>query len=125
PKDAWSFLSPETIAVLSRRSSDDVRVVLSVLRRRRAARAYRRRHGPVEQPASRSAYRRCRFDVSRFSGPQGLSMKIDLNTAATLATLVVITVTAIAAYVQLRHMRTANQLEALLTVLARVEHADF
>jgi hypothetical protein len=52
-------------------------------------------------------------------------MNIDLNTAATIATLIVITVTAIAAYVQLRHMRTANQLEALLTVLARVEHADF
>jgi len=51
-------------------------------------------------------------------------MNIDLNTAATIATLIVITVTAIAAYVQLRHMRTANQLEALLTVLARVEHAD-
>jgi hypothetical protein len=52
-------------------------------------------------------------------------MNIDLNTAATIATLIIITVTAIAAYVQLRHMRTANQLEALLTVLARVEHADF
>ncbi len=52
-------------------------------------------------------------------------MNIDLNTAATIATLIVITVTAVAAYVQLRHMRTANQLEALLTVLARVEHADF
>ena len=52
-------------------------------------------------------------------------MNVDLNTAATIATLVVITVTAIAAFVQLRHMRTANQLEALLTVLARVEHADF
>lgn len=52
-------------------------------------------------------------------------MNIDLNTAATIATLIVITVTAAAAYVQLRHMRTANQLEALLTVLARVEHADF
>ncbi len=52
-------------------------------------------------------------------------MNIDLNTAATIATLVVISVTAIAAFVQLRHMRTANQLEALLTVLARVEHADF
>ncbi|MFI4969070.1 MAG: hypothetical protein ACHP7D_02610 [Lysobacterales bacterium] len=52
-------------------------------------------------------------------------MNVDLNTAATIATLVVITVTALAAFVQLRHMRTANQLEALLTVLARVEHADF
>jgi FAD/FMN-containing dehydrogenase len=51
-------------------------------------------------------------------------MNIDLNTAATLATLIVITVTAIAAYVQLRHMRTANQLEALLTVLARIERSD-
>ncbi len=52
-------------------------------------------------------------------------MNIDLNTAATITTLIVIIVTAIAAYVQLRHMRTANQLEALLTVLSRVEHADF
>lgn len=52
-------------------------------------------------------------------------MTLDLNTAATIATLVVITGTALAAFVQLRHMRTANQLEALLTVLARVEHADF
>jgi hypothetical protein len=52
-------------------------------------------------------------------------MNIDLNTAATIATLIVITVTAVAAYVQLRHMRMANQLEALLTVLARVENADF
>ena len=52
-------------------------------------------------------------------------MNVDLNTAATIATLVVISVTAMAAFVQLRHMRTANQLEALLTVLARVEHADF
>ncbi len=52
-------------------------------------------------------------------------MTLDLNTAATIATLVVITVTAIAAFVQLRHMRNANQLEALLTVLARVENADF
>jgi len=48
-------------------------------------------------------------------------MNIALNTAATIATLIVITVTAIAAYVQLRHMRTANQLEALLTVLARLK----
>jgi hypothetical protein len=52
-------------------------------------------------------------------------MNMDLNTAATIATLIIITVTAVAAYVQLRHMRTANQLEALLTVLARVEQADF
>lgn len=55
----------------------------------------------------------------------GAAVNLDLNTAATIATLVIITVTALAAFVQLRHMRTANQLEALLTVLARVEHADF
>lgn len=52
-------------------------------------------------------------------------MRIDLNTAASLITLVVIIVTAIAAFVQLRHLRAANQLQGLLTVLERVEGADF
>ena len=52
-------------------------------------------------------------------------MHMDLNTAATLLTLVVIIVTAAAAFVQLRHMRASNQLQGLLTVLARVENADF
>jgi hypothetical protein len=49
----------------------------------------------------------------------------DLNTAATLVTLAVIIVTAVAAFVQLRHLRASNQLQGLLTVLARVESADF
>jgi len=49
----------------------------------------------------------------------------DLNTAATLVTLVVIIVTAIAAFVQLRHMRASNQLQGLLTVIERVESANF
>lgn len=52
-------------------------------------------------------------------------MHFDLNTAATLVTLAVIIVTAAAAFVQLRHMRASNQLQGLLTVLARVESADF
>lgn len=52
-------------------------------------------------------------------------MHFDLNTTATLVTLVVIIVTAVAAFVQLRHMRASNQLQGLLTVLARVEGADF
>lgn len=52
-------------------------------------------------------------------------MHLDLNTAATLLTLVVIIVTAAAAFVQLRHMHASNQLQGLLTVLARVENADF
>ncbi|HET7815919.1 MAG TPA: hypothetical protein VFL13_16270 [Candidatus Baltobacteraceae bacterium] len=44
-----------------------------------------------------------------------------LNTAAAIGTFVVITATAVAAVFQLRHMRAANQLQGLLTVLARVE----
>lgn len=52
-------------------------------------------------------------------------MHFDLNTAATLVTLAVIIVTAAAAFVQLRHMRASNQLQGLLTVLARVENTDF
>lgn len=54
-----------------------------------------------------------------------MQLHFDLNTAATLVTLVVIIVTAIAAFVQLRHLRASNQLQGLLTVLARVESADF
>lgn len=52
-------------------------------------------------------------------------MHFDLNTAATLVTLVVIIVTAIAAFVQLRHMHAGNQLQGLLNVLERVEGLDF
>ena len=52
-------------------------------------------------------------------------MHFDLNTAATLVTLLVIIVTAVAAFVQLRHMRASNQLQGLLTVLERVESANF
>lgn len=48
-----------------------------------------------------------------------------LNTVAAIGTFVVIGATAIAAVVQLRHMRASNQLEGLLTVLARVEDANF
>jgi hypothetical protein len=48
-----------------------------------------------------------------------------LNTIAALGTFVVIATTAIAALMQLRHMRASNQLEGLLSVLARVEDANF
>lgn len=48
-----------------------------------------------------------------------------LNTVAALGTLLVIGATAIAAVIQLRHMRASNQLEGLLSVLARVEDANF
>lgn len=48
-----------------------------------------------------------------------------LNTVAAIGTFVVIGATAIAAVIQLRHMRASNQLEGLLTVLARVEDASF
>lgn len=48
-----------------------------------------------------------------------------LNTVAAIGTFVVIGATAIAAVIQLRHMRASNQLEGLLSVLARVEDANF
>ncbi len=48
-----------------------------------------------------------------------------LNTVAAFGTFVVIGATAIAAVIQLRHMRASNQLEGLLSVLARVEDANF
>jgi len=41
-----------------------------------------------------------------------------LTTAAAIGTFVVITATAVAAIIQLRHLRTSNQLQALLTVLS-------
>lgn len=48
-----------------------------------------------------------------------------LNTAAAIGTFLVIATTAIAAVIQLRHMRASNQLEGLLSVLARVEDKNF
>jgi len=48
-----------------------------------------------------------------------------LSTAAAIGTFVVIAATAIAAVVQLHHLRASNQLHGLLTVLARVEDANF
>lgn len=48
-----------------------------------------------------------------------------LNTVAAIGTFIVIATTAIAAVVQLRHMRASNQLEGLLSVLARVEDSNF
>lgn len=44
-----------------------------------------------------------------------------LNTIAAAGTFAVISATAIAAIVQLRHFRTSNQLEALLDIVARLE----
>jgi hypothetical protein len=48
-----------------------------------------------------------------------------LDTVAAIGTFLVIAATAIAAVVQLRHMRASNQLEGLLSVLARVEDSNF
>ena len=48
-----------------------------------------------------------------------------LSTAAAVGTFIVIAATAIAAVVQLRHLRAQNQLTGLLTVLARVEAPEF
>ena len=48
-----------------------------------------------------------------------------LNTVAAIGTFLVIATTAIAAVIQLRHMRANNQLEGLLSVLARVEDTSF
>jgi hypothetical protein len=48
-----------------------------------------------------------------------------LSTIAAVGTFVVIAATAVAAIVQLRHLRAQNQLTGLLTVLARVEDPQF
>jgi hypothetical protein len=48
-----------------------------------------------------------------------------LNTVAAIGTFLVIAATAIAAVIQLRHLRANNQLEGLLSVLARVEDSNF
>src|SRR5579864_7899982 len=48
-----------------------------------------------------------------------------VNTIAEVGTFLVIAATAIAAVIQLRHMRANNQLEGLLSVLARVEDTNF
>jgi hypothetical protein len=48
-----------------------------------------------------------------------------LSTIAAVGTFVVIAATAIAAIVQLTHLRAQNQLTGLLTVLARVEDPQF
>lgn len=53
-----------------------------------------------------------------------MSLEI-LNSVAAVGTFVVIGATAIAAVVQLGHLRASNQLHGLLTVLARVESASF
>lgn len=48
-----------------------------------------------------------------------------LSTIASVGTFVVITATAIAAIVQLRHLRTSNQLTGLLNILGRSEDPIF
>lgn len=48
-----------------------------------------------------------------------------LNALASVGTFIVIGATAIAAVIQLRHMRANNQLQGLLDVLARVEDETF
>jgi hypothetical protein len=48
-----------------------------------------------------------------------------LTAAASIGTFIVIAATAIAAIVQLRHMRANNQLTGLLNVLARIEDPTF
>ncbi len=48
-----------------------------------------------------------------------------INTAAAVGTFLVIATTAIAAVIQLRHLRASNQLQGLLTALARIEDAEF
>jgi hypothetical protein len=48
-----------------------------------------------------------------------------LSTIAAVGTFVVISATAIAAIIQLQHLRAQNQLTGLLTVLARVEDPQF
>lgn len=53
-------------------------------------------------------------------------MSLELfNTLASFGTFLVIGATAIAAVIQLRHMRANNQLEGLLDVLSRVEDETF
>jgi hypothetical protein len=55
----------------------------------------------------------------------GLNMSQEtLTTAAAVGTFLVIAATAIAAVVQLRHLRAQNQLTGLLTVFARVEDPE-
>jgi hypothetical protein len=48
-----------------------------------------------------------------------------LSALAAVGTFVVITATAIAAMVQLRHLRTSNQLTGLLNILGRSEDPIF
>jgi hypothetical protein len=47
-----------------------------------------------------------------------------INTAATVATFVVLTAGAIAAAFQLRHMRTGNQLQAFIEIYSRAQSAE-
>jgi hypothetical protein len=55
----------------------------------------------------------------------GLMNQETLSTAAAIGTFIVIAATAIAAIVQLRHLRTSNQLTGLLSILGRSEDPQF
>ena len=49
----------------------------------------------------------------------------EVNAFVGLATFLVISITAVAAVVQLRHLRRANELDGLLSVLGRIEDLGF
>lgn len=53
-----------------------------------------------------------------------MSLEI-VNTVATIGTFIVIGATAVTAVIQLKHLRTSNQLSGLLSVLSRVEDPIF
>src|SRR6202043_93829 len=68
--------------------------------------------------------RRTRIHRHSLRGHSRMSLEL-VNTAAAVGTFLVITTTAIAAVIQLRHLRASNQLQGLLTALARMEDDDF
>jgi len=57
---------------------------------------------------------------------RGAAMSLELlNTIATLATCVIITTTAVAALVQLRHLRASNQIQGQLAINALIQGDEF
>jgi hypothetical protein len=69
------------------------------------------------------AHLRARPDGGGFS-EDGMSLEL-LNTFATFGTFVVITATAVAALVQLRHARSSNQIAALNELRKAQETPEF
>jgi|SRR5579884_533949 len=61
----------------------------------------------------------------RRRGKEALVSLEVLNTAATVGTCLVITATAIAALVQLRHMRASNQIQAQLAINSLIQSQEF